>query len=181
MSKSPNAFETGGRKVIPAVLVYLTQGDRVLMIHRNTDPTGKADFHSGKWNGLGGKLEADESALLAAQREIFEESGLNLPEERFYSQGVIHFPNFKPQKSEDWMVFLFTAECSDAEAQQIQAQCAEGSLHWVSMSDVLRLNLWPGDRLFIQDVLAKRPLTGTIWYQSGEVERSWIQSLVRLG
>ena len=177
MPSLPNAFEAGGRKVIPAVLIYLIEGDRVLMIHRNADPTGKVDFHSGKWNGLGGKLEQDESALQAAQRELREESGLHLELEQFRSQGVIHFPNFKPHKNEDWMVFLFTAQCGASEAQQVQSQSAEGSLHWIKREDVAQLNLWPGDRLFIHHILAQKPLAGTIWYRDGQVEQSWIQPL----
>ena len=177
MSSDPNSFESGDRKVIPAVLIYVLKDDRVLMIHRNGNRAGREDFHSGKWNGLGGKLEVGESALEAAKRELLEESGLNLSEERFQSQGVIHFPQFKPHKIEDWMVFLFTATCQEDEISQIRPECEEGSLHWVLTSDVRELNLWSGDRLFIDEVLAQRPLTGTIWYREGQVERSWIQKL----
>ncbi len=177
MTRVSNCFESGERKIIPAALIYLLCNDRVLMIHRNGDPTGKVDFHSGKWNGLGGKLEADESALQGAQRELSEEAGLHLPEDRFRSQGVIHFPLFKAKKNEDWMVFLFTASCSESELPQVQAQCDEGSLHWVSVAEVTSLNLWPGDRLFIADVLAQRPLMGTIWYREGQVEREFVQRI----
>jgi 8-oxo-dGTP diphosphatase len=177
MSSDPNPFESGDRKIIPAVLIYVLKDDCVLMIHRTGNRAGREDFHSGKWNGLGGKLEVGESALEAAKRELLEESGLNLSEERFQSQGVIHFPQFKPHKKEDWMVFLFTAHCHEDEVSQIMAECEEGTLHWVSAREVTSLNLWPGDRLFIDEVLAQSPLTGTIWYREGQVERSWIQKL----
>src|ERR1051326_4445564 len=103
-----NSFESGARKAIPAVLVYVRRGSEILMIHRNT--TGRADFHEGKWNGLGGKCEADESPLQAAKREVKEEAGLDLDLSSFHPMGVIQFPNFKPHKKEDWIVFLFSAE-----------------------------------------------------------------------
>src|SRR4051794_1381265 len=104
MSKIQNPFESGVRKVIPAVLVYLQKGDQILMIHRNSKGPGPLDFHEGKWNGLGGKCELDESPLEAAVREVQEESGLELPESEFRSLGVVQFPNFKAHRNEDWIV-----------------------------------------------------------------------------
>src|SRR5690242_5776646 len=98
MPQPPNAFEAGLRKVIPAVLVYIEREDHLLMIHR----TFEDDFHFGKWNGLGGKMEADESPYEAAVREIREECGLELKESQLNALGVLQFPNFKPKKSEDW-------------------------------------------------------------------------------
>ena len=61
----------------------------------------------GKWNGLGGKCEPDESPLEAAIREFKEESGLVLEPGAVKPLGVLQFPNFKPAKHEDWMVFVF--------------------------------------------------------------------------
>jgi 8-oxo-dGTP diphosphatase len=42
---------------------------QVLMIHRNTR---KDDQHFGKYNGLGGKLEANEDVAAGMRREIME-------------------------------------------------------------------------------------------------------------
>src|SRR5689334_13207618 len=104
-----NVFESGERKVIPAVLVYLRCHDHVLMIHRNAKGV-QADYHSGKWNGLGGKCEKDESPLEAAHREVLEESGLDIPLAQFKALGVLQFPNFKAHKNEDWVVFVFVGD-----------------------------------------------------------------------
>ncbi|MDR3608617.1 MAG: 8-oxo-dGTP diphosphatase [Oligoflexia bacterium] len=164
-----NPFETGARKLIPAVLIYLKSRDeRFLMIHRNSK---EGDYHQGKWNGLGGKLEADESALEAARRELTEESGFRLPAEAFVSLGTVHFPNFKAHKSEDWLVFVWMAHLPRTASEAIPAACDEGSLHWVPKEDLLKLNLWEGDRHFLPLVLAERPFQGTIWYQGEKVIR----------
>ena len=174
---SVNSFESGQRKLIPAVLVYLRCGEDVLMIHRSGRKDGKPDFHQGRWNGLGGKLEADESALAAASREVQEESGLSLSKDRFKAIGFLLFPNFKPQKNEDWQVTVFTAELSLEEKSLIQAESVEGQLVWVPTEQVLGLNLWPGDRLFISNVLQNRPFYGTLWYRDGEVQKHELSTI----
>jgi 8-oxo-dGTP diphosphatase len=171
-----NPFESGARKVVPAVLIYARNRDRVLMIHRNA--LGRpGDYHAGKWNGLGGKAEPDESPLETARRELLEESGLELPPERFRPLGVVQFPNFKAHKGEDWVVFVFAADVNDAESSHAWARSEEGDLHWVPASDLLSLSLWAGDRHFLPLVIQGRPFFGTIWYQGQDVTRHWIQPL----
>lgn len=174
-SVANNPFESGARKVIPAVLVYARMGDQFLMIHRGGEKKG--DYHLGKWNGLGGKLEADESPLEGARRELREESGLDLEAGRFRALGALQFPNFKAHKNEDWMVFLFKAEVRRDEVPKVLEGCAEGTLHWIPIQEILNLNLWAGDRLFIPSVLAGRPVIGTIWYEGQSVSRHWIEEL----
>ncbi|MBC7693055.1 MAG: 8-oxo-dGTP diphosphatase [Methylotenera sp.] len=165
-----NAFEAGTRKVVPAVLVYLKHGTRVLMIHRNAG-NRVGDYHSGKWNGLGGKCEPAESFSETASREIREEAGIDLPESVFKALGFIHFPDFKAQKSEDWMVWIYTVRLSDEQATQVLRENPEGQLHWVEESQLQGLNLWAGDRHFIPFVRDEKKFTGTIWYQGPEVLR----------
>lgn len=169
-----NPFESGSRKVIPAVLVYARHGDGVLMIHRDG---ATPDYHAGRWNGLGGKLEADESPRAGACREFLEESGVELPEGAFRPVGTLQFPNFKAHKNEDWLVFVFTVDLDGDQSASIQGKCREGSLHWIPESDLLELNLWPGDRQFLPLVTRGTPFIGTIWYDGPKVKRSWIERL----
>lgn len=173
-----NPFESGARKVIPAVLVYLRTGEghsgKTLMMHRVVKAQ---DVHQGKWNGLGGKCEADESPQECARREIEEEAGIALDLSRFRPLGVLQFPFFKAHKAEDWVVFVFAAEISGEEAARIPAQCAEGKLNFVPDDEVLSLNLWAGDKQFLPNVLQNKPFVGTFWYENGELARSWFASL----
>ncbi len=171
MKPADNPFETGERKVIPAVLVYVQKDNHMLMIHRGPR---NGDFHAGKWNGLGGKCEKDESPLQAAEREVFEESALEIHPDRFVSLGVLQFPNFKPHKNEDWIVFVFRANLENGEPKKVSE---EGELHWIPKHEVSSLNLWPGDHLFIPYVLKNEPFVGTIWYHDQKVTKSWFQTL----
>ncbi|MGO4778190.1 NUDIX domain-containing protein, partial [Lysobacter sp. 2RAB21] len=61
---------------IVATLGYVISPDgrQVLMVHRNARPD---DHQLGKYNGLGGKLEADEDVVAGMRREIFEEAGID--------------------------------------------------------------------------------------------------------
>ncbi len=177
-----NAYEAGSRKVIPAVLIYVRSADdRVLMIHRlgGVGGQGKAgDYHAGKWNGMGGKLEADESPWQGARRELREETGLDLSEQDLKLLGTLQFPNFKAHKNEDWLCFVFTARLNENSAQVRIAPCAEGALHWVPACDVSSLNLWAGDRYFIPYVLDEKPFVGMVRYQGQDVVEHRIEVLV---
>lgn len=53
------------------VLVLNKDEDKVLMCYRSKDP------YKGLYNLLGGKIEAGESCLDSAYRELFEESGIS--------------------------------------------------------------------------------------------------------
>jgi len=167
-----NPYESGARKLIPAVLVYVRSRGRILMIHRED-----GGFHDGKWNGLGGKLDADESPLEAARRELREESGLDLPEKIFTALGTLTFPLFKPQRSEDWVCYVFYADLPQSLEEQQLVASVEGKLHWVLEDDLARLNLWPGDLYFMPYVQRREPFIGTIWYRDGKVARHWMEAL----
>ena len=108
------------------------------MLHRIKK---KNDIHKNKWNGLGGKLEPGESPEECVKREVFEESGLIIESPNLH--GVITFPKF--DGIDDWIVFVYTA--NNFEGNLID--CDEGKLDWVSDDQLLNLNLWEGDKIFI--------------------------------
>ena len=163
-----NLYESGEQKMIPAVLLYAFHEDKVLMIHRNLMAN---DFHEGKWNGLGGKHEAGESALECAIREFKEESGCSTSNDQWKWTGYLHFPNFKPHKNEDWSVTVFRCELKKEQLAEVIEKNKEGTLQWIPSSEVLKLSLWPGDRHFIPHVLNKTAFNGTFYYLNGELNR----------
>jgi 8-oxo-dGTP diphosphatase len=161
------------RKIILAVLIYAERDGKILMLHRNARPG--IDYHDGKWNGLGGKCAADESAEEAAAREFREECGIQLEPNTFEPLGTLQFPNFKPAKEEDWLVIVLRADIPPKVEPWTKGP--EGDLHWIAKDKVLKLNLWPGDKHFIPKVLARQPFMGTIWYEGEKVVRHQISDL----
>ncbi len=124
-----------------ATLCYvMNKGDKTtLMIHRTKK---KNDYHEGKWNGLGGKFEEGESPEECAVREIKEESGLVVTSPRMH--GFITFPKFDGR--DDWYVFIFTADKFEGEL----IDSPEGKLGWIRNDEVTKLNLWEGDKIFLE-------------------------------
>lgn len=120
-------------------LCYLLKDDEMLMLHRVKK---KEDVNKGKWIGVGGKFEANESPDECARREIFEETGLTVYE--CTPRGIVTFcyNNDEPE-----YMHLFTSKKFSGE---LVKECDEGDLKWVKCSEVEQLNLWAGDRIFLK-------------------------------
>jgi 8-oxo-dGTP diphosphatase len=98
------------------------------------------DIHAGKWNGLGGKFEPGETPEECVIREVYEESGLSIRAPELW--GLLMFPQFK---GNDWYVFVFTAHEFTGEL----IDSPEGRLEWIPEENVLDLNLWESDPIFM--------------------------------
>ena len=135
---------------ILATLGYVLSPDKsqVLMIHRNKRP---ADPHFGKYNGLGGRLEAGEDVVSGIRREIREESGLIA--DQIVLRGTISWTGFGKQ-SEDWFGFIFRIENWHGEAHSGNN---EGTLAWVPLTNLPTLSLWPSDHHFLPMVFDNDP------------------------
>lgn len=125
--------------MISATLCYIKNEGKTLMLHRIKKEN---DYHEGKWNGLGGKMEAGETPEDCVIREVKEESGLDIVDPRM--KGIITFPNFDGVN--DWLVFLFTADRFSGE----MIDSAEGHLKWIDDDKLKDLKLWEGDYIFME-------------------------------
>ena len=152
---------------IVATLGYVLSpdGGSVLMIHRNARP---GDHHLGKYNGLGGKLEADEDVLAGMRREIHEEAGIECTSLRL--RGTISWPGFG-KHGEDWLGFVFVVDAFEGTPLK---RNPEGALEWVARERILELPLWEGDRHFLPLVFDDdpRPFHGVMPYRDGRM-LSW--------
>jgi 8-oxo-dGTP diphosphatase len=147
---------------ILATLGYVLSpdGKRVLLVHRNRRPT---DAHYGKYNGLGGKLDAGEDVVAGLRREVREESGLECDD--LVLRGTVSWPGFGKQ-GEDWFGFVFRVDRYSGEPF---AANEEGTLEWVETERVLELPLWEGDRFFLPLVFDgdARQFHGVMPYRDG--------------
>jgi 8-oxo-dGTP diphosphatase len=142
-----------------ATLCYVTdrKNNKTLMIHRVKKEN---DYHRGKWNGLGGKFDRGESPEECAVREVKEESGLVIKNP--IMKGFITFPEFDGRH--DWYVFIFTA--TEFEGELIDSN--EGILKWVPNGKLASLNLWDGDKIFLEWLFQGKFFSAKFIYENGK-------------
>ena len=119
-------------------LCYIEKDDSYLMLHRVRK---KHDVNKDKWIGIGGHFEENESPEECLLREAKEETGLTLTSWKF--RGIVTFI------SEGWdteYMCLYTADGYEGE----MISCNEGVLEWIKKEDLLKLNLWEGDKIFLK-------------------------------
>ncbi len=142
-----------------ATLCYLKRENHTLMLHRIKKEN---DMHAGKWNGLGGKVEAGESPEECVIREVREESGLHIRNPQL--KGILTFPAFS--KGEDWYVFLFAAY--QFSGSLIESN--EGHLEWIADEKLPELPLWEGDKIFMKWLNEERFFSAKFKYENGRLK-----------
>lgn len=127
--------------MINTTLCYIEKDNQYLMLHRTKKEN---DLNEGKWIGVGGKFEKNETPEECLLREVKEETGLTLTSYRL--RAVITFVS---DKWETEYMYLFTADKFVGEL----GKCNEGELKWVGKNQILDLNTWEGDRIFLERIL----------------------------
>ncbi len=131
--------------MIVSTLCYLEKDGQYLMLLRNKK---KNDVNEGKWIAPGGKAEPGESPEECVLREVCEETGLTVG--RLNIRGIL---TFSSEGWEDEYIFVFTATEFSGEI----IECNEGELKWIDKKDILSLNLWEGDRIFLKMLIEDAP------------------------
>ena len=130
--------------MVETVLCYIEKNDEYLMLHRNKEAD---DMNTGKWLGIGGHIEENESPDEAVIREVLEETGLTL--QAYKKAGIVDFVN------DDYIerMHLYTADKFAGE----MIECDEGELSWIPKNKILSLNIWEGDRVFLEKLSKNEP------------------------
>lgn len=124
-----------------STLCYIEQDGKYLMLHRVLK---EDDINEGKWLGVGGHFEKDESPEECLLREVLEETGYTLTRYRF--RGIVTFVSAKGTTE---YMHLYTADGFEGELHL----CDEGILAWIDKTRVPDLELWEGDRIFLDLLL----------------------------
>ena len=110
--------------LIPRTAIFLRRGDSYLLLK---GAPGKR-LWAGKYNGLGGHVERGEDVLLAARRELSEESGLTAD---LWLCGTV----VVDAGEIGVCLFVFTGDAGSAEPQP----SAEGVPEWIAYERVAAL------------------------------------------
>ena len=115
---------------------YLKKDEQYLLLYRNKK---KNDYNKGKWIGVGGGLEKDETPDQCAIREIKEETGLDV--HSLECAGEVDFIY------DGYFEKMFIYEITDFSGNLID--CNEGELRWIPIKDIYDYPMWEGDKVFL--------------------------------
>ena len=118
--------------MVNSTLCYIEKDGKYLMLHRVK-----------KENDV--NKESPEECIL---REAREETGLTLNSIKL--RAVVTFTS--KQYETDYM-YLFTSDDFSGEI----IECNEGNLEWIDKEELIKLNIWEGDKIFLNKIKENCP------------------------
>lgn len=106
----------------------------------------KRGFGAGRWNGMGGKLQGDETIEQALIREIKEE--IDVLPKKFAKVAELAF-SFA--HNPDWNQLVHTYFCDEWEGEPIESE--EMAPKWFPVADIPFDKMWPDDIFWLPRVL----------------------------
>lgn len=112
-------------------ICFIRKGNKILLLNRNKKP------NMGMWNGVGGKIEDNETPYEGIIRETLEETGIDLQSVTY--KGNIGFKDKdEPRASEGMYVFL--ADLPEGVQMDTPLSTDEGILEWKEIGWILDEN-----------------------------------------
>mgnify|MGYP001482654301 CR=1 FL=1 len=111
--------------MLPYTLCLIKYGNNILLLNRNKAP------NMGLWNGVGGKIEKNESPYDGVIREAYEETGILLEDVKFSGKVV-----WKSNRGDSGM-YVFMAELHSSAGMDAPRQVEEGILAWKEIDWIL--------------------------------------------
>ena len=124
---------------------------------------------AGMFNGFGGKVEAGETVLETAVREMVEESAVQVNPTDMRQMGQFTF--YMPAKPEwDMEVYAYVATRWTGNPQASPEMVPQ----WFAVTDVPYAQMWADDAYWLPRVLAGEQLTGVFTFAADNVTlASW--------
>ena len=124
-------------------LCYLTRNDEVLFIVKGDTVKNRKNLNVGKYLGVGGHIEDNESAYECIVREIREETGITAGDIKGLKlRSVATFIN---DSCDNEVMYIYKGEYT-GDTDPCPGSCDEGRLCWVKRKDLFDIPTWEGDR-----------------------------------
>lgn len=135
-------------------LVLVVQNHQVLLGCKKTG------FGAGRWNALGGKIEAFETPLEGALRELQEECGLEASRGQEVARVFVDYLH-TGRKVE---LFVFRVE----EITGTLCETSEMNVDWILIEEVPYQKMWVNDQYWLPFVLNGKTLRARFVFQDDE-------------
>lgn len=133
-------------------LLFLVKGDEILLAMK------KRGFGAGRWNGVGGKLEANETLDEALIRECQEEIGVTPSS---YRQ-VAELDFYGGSVEEGWRMYVYAYLCDTWEGEPTESE--EMAPKWYKIRDIPYADMWQDDEHWLPRALKGEHLKGTFTF-----------------
>ena len=127
-----------------ATLLFLMKDDQLLLAMK------KRGFGEGKWNGVGGKVEAGEDVVSAMSREALEEIGCSPVDAQEVARLRFYFPEAPRGKVWDQEVIVFIASAWEGAPK----------------STITYKEMWSDDELWLPHVLNGKVVTADFMFDA---------------
>jgi ADP-ribose pyrophosphatase YjhB (NUDIX family) len=129
-------------------LLFLRRGDEILLAMK------KRGFGAGRYNGVGGKIEADETIDKALIRECQEE--IEVTPAHYWKVAEHDFVQNTGEKP--WRMYVHAYLCDKWEGDPVETE--EMAPEWFNLRDIPYDTMWSGDNFWIPEVLAGKKISG---------------------
>lgn len=133
-------------------LLYVVEEDRVLLALK------KRGFGTGRYNGVGGKVENGETIEQAMLRETEEEIGI-LPQV-FKKMAILTFDEYV--KKERQIVEVHTYIASSYKGVPVESE--EVAPKWFKLNEIPFSQMFPDDKYFLREILSGKKVKGFFKY-----------------
>ena len=118
----------GNDRMYKYTICFIRKSDKILLLNRNKKP------NMGMWNGVGGKIEENETPYEGIIRETFEETGIELSSVTY--KGNVVFKSKDESRGSEGM-YVFLADLPDGVHMDTPLSTAEGLLEWKEIDWIL--------------------------------------------
>lgn len=144
-------------KINHTTLLFLRKSDQILLALK------KRGFGQGLWNGVGGKIEADETSVQAAIREAQEEVRVTPERVKQVARFFFEFADDNATPSIDMTVF--TADTWQGEPTETE----EMAPRWFDIDKIPYTQMWEDDLYWLPRMLDGELLRGRFKFQNGKI------------
>jgi 8-oxo-dGTP diphosphatase len=152
---SSNSDLLNPTQTIRAVLCYIRNENQFLLLLKSS-----GRFGGGFWNAPGGKIKDGEDPVIAAKREVLEETGLTV--EDLEKMGFLEFLFGAGKQKPDWTAEVFITTKFSGSIHESE----EGKLQWIPKENLPLGQMWQDDRYWLPLLVEGKKFRGSFQFSS---------------